>query len=146
MGDELWRQKVAAKASSNPCPLWGMDFPLQSVLNQHLAENHDDPAAMKLQCTHCKKWLGNKTFLTNHMRTHSGERPFKCDFCPKMFSTNKSMGFHRKEMHHEEWEANKDQILARKKALTQARRHQRKGGKENGEVAILDETTGIIFN
>ena len=72
--------------------------------------------------------------------THTTERPFKCDFCPKSFKTVKSMGFHRKEMHHEEWEANKEQIMARNRAL-----HQAKQGKDGDEVAVLDEATGMIY-
>ena len=128
--------------SANPCSLCGKDFPLQSALNEHLAQVHDDPLAKELQCTDCQKWFGTQVMLTNHVRsTHTGERPFKCDFCPKTFATNKNMGAHRKEVHHEEWEANKGQILARKIALNTAKR--RKG---NGDVAILDEANGMIYN
>ena len=148
--DKQWKQRTAGKASDNPCPQCGENFPLKSVLNEHLAEIHDDSAAMKLQCHMCSKYLGSKVMLDNHIRTHTGERPFKCDFCPKTFTSNKAMGFHRKEIHHEEWEANKEQIIARKLALASAKRYMvtKKDdcGKDNGEVAILDESTGMIFN
>ena len=148
--DKQWKQRTACKASDNPCTQCGKNFPLKSVLNEHLAEVHDDSAAMKLQCNMCRKWLGSKLLLDNHIRTHTGEKPFKCDFCPKTFTSNKAMGFHRKQMHHEEWEANKEQIMARKQALANAKRYKATKkddcGKDNGEVTILDEETGMIFN
>ena len=142
--DKQYKRRIAGKASDNPCPQCGENFPLRSILNEHLAEIHDDSAAMKLQCHMCKKYLGSKLILENHIRTHTGERPFKCDFCPKTFTSKKAMGFHRKEIHHEEWEASKEQIIAQKLALAKAKRND--CGKDNGEVAILDEATGMIFN
>ena len=135
------KRNVDEWISANPCALCGMDFPLQSALNEHLAQVHDDSLAKELQCADCKKWYGSKIMLNNHMRTHTGERPFKCDFCPKNFATNKNMGAHRKEMHHEEWEANKGQIMARNIALTTAKRK-----RGNSDVAILDEATGMMYD
>ena len=58
------------------------------------------------------------------------------------------MGFHRKELHHEEWEANKAEIMARNKALAIERRHKNNKlnvcGQDNGEAALLDEATGNL--
>ena len=108
--EQVYKRRIASKTTSNPCPLCGADLPVAALLNKHLAEVHDDPVAMQLQCTTCKKWLGSKQLLENHMTTHSDERPYKCDFCPKRYKTNKQMGFHRKEVHHEEWEANKGSL------------------------------------
>ena len=148
--EQVWKRRTASKASSNPCPICGVVLPLQSALNQHLAEIHDDPAAMELQCAICKKWLGSKQLLDNHIRTHSDERPFKCDFCPKAFKSNKQMGFHRKELHHEEWEANKVEIMARNKALSMEKRYKNNKlnvcGQDNGEAALLDAATGLVYN
>ena len=104
---EISKRRIAAKASDNPCPHCGKNFPIQSLLNEHLADIHGDPKAKELQCTNCTSWFGSKQLLNNHIKTHAGNRQYKCDFCPKTFTTNKSMGFHRKEMHHEEWEERK---------------------------------------
>ena len=104
---EIKKRRIEAKASDNPCPHCGNNFPIQSLLNEHLADIHDDSKAKELQCTYCKKWFGSKQLLSNHIKTHTGDRQYKCDFCPKTFLTNKSMGFHRKEMHHVEWEEHK---------------------------------------
>ena len=148
--DQIWRRRTAAKASSNPCPICGVVLPIQSALNQHLAEIHDDPAAMELQCTMCKKWLGSKQLLDDHIRTHTGERPYKCDFCPKSFKTSKALGVHRQRMHQKEWEANKEEIMARNRALVIGKRYKNNKlnvcGEDNGEAAILDAATGMVYN
>ena len=146
------KQKLDGRASSNPCPHCGMDFPFQGILAQHLAEIHDDPEAMELQCAHCRKWLGSKQLLQNHMRSmHTKERPYRCDFCPKQFASQKCMGAHRQKYHYEEWEENKERIMARNRALTHARRYKSAkedtlAGEDNGEAAILDEATGMVYN
>ena len=125
--DEWLEQKserrISANATANPCPTCGAVFPVQFALNQHLAEVHNDPAAMELQCKTCNKWLGSKWLLDNHMATHSDEHPYKCDFCPKMFKTYKQMGLHRKNAHQEEWEENKAEIMKRNRVLAIEKRY-----------------------
>ena len=138
--DAMWKRKIASKASENPCSICGIVFPFKSGLNEHLAVFHDDAEAMKLQCIHCKKWLGSKVLLKDHITTHTGERPYKCDFCPKSFPSSKAVGFHRKRMHHEEWEANKDRIMARNIALNVSKRPTSKN------KSVLDEATGVLYD
>ena len=37
------------------------------------------------QCPHCSRCFKKKRYLDNHVRTHTGEKPFLCRFCTKGF-------------------------------------------------------------
>ncbi|XP_072771522.1 uncharacterized protein [Nerophis lumbriciformis] len=46
------------------------------------------------KCSVCAKNFSHKSSLTQHMRTHSGERPFNCSVCGKSFSQNSTLPRH----------------------------------------------------
>lgn len=52
-------------------------------------------------CRVCGKPNAGPSLLERHMRTHTGERPFKCDLCNKGFTTKENMRRHRK-VHYSE--------------------------------------------
>ena len=133
--NEIKMRRIAAKASENPCAHCGKSFPIQSLLNQHLSDIHDDTRAKELQCIDCLNWFGSKQLLNNHMKTHTGDRQYKCDFCSKTFLTNKSMGFHRKEMHHAEWEEQKRLLRQEKEEEDDC---------DDSFTIIINENTDII--
>lgn len=61
------------------------------------------------QCVHCSKFiLGNLHNFNEHIRIHSGDRPFQCHICTKKFALNsylkKHMRVHNGEQPYECYE------------------------------------------
>ncbi|XP_068082245.1 zinc finger protein 155 isoform X3 [Anabrus simplex] len=76
------------------CHVCGKCFRVPSGIKRHLREVHD---RVKDQCCElCGRRFANKRTLEDHMRTHTGERPFLCDSCDKTFKTKASLYIHKK--------------------------------------------------
>jgi hypothetical protein len=48
----------------------------------------------KYDCPHCEKALDTKYKLARHVRTHTGEKPFKCEVCDVRFNQKSSLKTH----------------------------------------------------
>ncbi|XP_064639829.1 uncharacterized protein LOC135495296 [Lineus longissimus] len=53
----------------------------------------DDPF-FKHKCRYCYKVFGSDSALQIHIRSHTGERPFKCNICGNRFSTRGNLKVH----------------------------------------------------
>nr|QRF78346.1 Sall [Phoronopsis harmeri] len=53
----------------------------------------DDPF-FKHKCRFCHKVFGSDSALQIHLRSHTGERPFKCNICGNRFSTRGNLKVH----------------------------------------------------
>lgn len=48
-------------------------------------------------CHVCHKTLCNKAVLKQHLRTHTGERPYACELCPQKFTTSNGLFVHKRK-------------------------------------------------
>lgn len=52
-------------------------------------------SGMKHACTLCRKSFKTQNILRQHMRIHTGDKPFVCDICKKAFSQMASLKYHQ---------------------------------------------------
>ena len=58
------------------CEICGASFGLLSGLRGHIDKVHNKDKWRK-QCSVCQRWLSTPETLASHMRTHTGEKPYK---------------------------------------------------------------------
>lgn len=64
-----------------------LDEVIQMTVNEETTTNDH-------QCTICGKELLSAYTLANHMRSHTGERPYGCSVCEKFFKTKSNLNEH----------------------------------------------------
>jgi len=66
-----------------------------ALKNKHEQLYHE----LKYACNQCDKKYGQKCKLENHMRTHTGEKPYVCETCGNSFHVQGYLNKHIKETH-----------------------------------------------
>ncbi|CAH0602313.1 unnamed protein product [Chrysodeixis includens] len=93
---------VHLKATPIRCPAQGCDFACSSrpVLRTHARMVHRNGRAQRNHVCHtCGKTYTTKKSLEGHLRSHTGERPFKCSLCPSAFGYEAALYNHNKLVH-----------------------------------------------
>ncbi|KAJ0184275.1 hypothetical protein K1T71_000698 [Dendrolimus kikuchii] len=67
-------------------------------LDQHIRNVHKG-RPYNAVCHYCGKRFPTRVQLESHVRTHTGERPFICEYCPTTFSQQSNLYKHNRQVH-----------------------------------------------
>lgn len=79
-----------------PCHVCAEKFPSYWELRKHINSHFPGMLDSKSSFCHLCQKDYTKTGFMNHLRKHTGERPFVCELCHKAFSQSSSLSIHMK--------------------------------------------------
>ena len=68
-------------------------------MGRHMKMAHTEDHMKQHICQICMKGFVSKQHFTEHMNTHTGEKPYTCKYCGKRFGDNRNMRMHERTVH-----------------------------------------------
>ncbi|XP_063607064.1 zinc finger protein 836-like [Penaeus indicus] len=80
------------------CEACGFCTKSMTYLKAHHSRMHKNPSKV-YSCDHCNKNFRSKARVIEHVRIHTGERPFSCPVCLKTFYSQSNLYAHERTVH-----------------------------------------------